>query len=206
MSTRGRMTILGGGLGLYLVGLGLLGVAILNQHDEALRKFRSYLADRDVKAPVERRPNDTPWAGPIQKVNDALAQEKVSAAEQAWLDAFAAALKSGRWEAMVDAGDAYLRLGAPAGIPRASAEAKAQRIYLAALFRARQQSSLDGVLRTAEALAALGDREGVEQSVRIAEALAAQGRDAQATNRVRALRERLAARQLSAQTGDTDPF
>ncbi|MBI4240385.1 MAG: hypothetical protein HY613_01605, partial [Candidatus Rokubacteria bacterium] len=107
---------------------------------------------------------------------------------------------------MVEVGDGYVRLGQLSEIPRASVEAKVHRIYFSALFRARQQGSLDGVLRTAEAFAAIGDHDGVEQAARIAEALAAQGSDAQAKNRVRAFRERLAVRQLSAQTPDTDPF
>ena len=53
-----------------------------------------------------------------------------------------------------------------------------------------QQGSLDGVLRTAEAFAALGGREVVEQGVRIAEGLATQRRDGQASERVRTFRER----------------
>lgn len=206
MITMARMTIWGGGLGLYLVGLALLGATILNQHDDTLRKLRSHLADRDLRAPAGREPNDAPWSGAIRQVDEALAQQKVREAERAWLDAFVAALKSGRWEGMVEVGDGYVRLGQLSEIPRASVEAKAHRIYQAALFRARQQESIDGVLRTAEAFAALGDREGVEQAARIAETLAAQGRDAQTKNRVRAFRERLAVRQLSAQTPDTDPF
>lgn len=206
MMTMGRMTIWGGGLGLYLVGVALLGATILNQHDDTLRRLRSHLADRDLRAPAGREPNDAPWSGAIRQVDEALAQQKVREAEGAWLDAFVAALKSGRWEGMVEVGDGYVRLGQLSEIPRASVEAKAHRMYQAALFRARQQGSLDGVLRTAEAFAAIGARDGVEQSVRIAEVLAANGRDAQATGRVRALRERLETRALDGQSPDFDPL
>jgi 16S rRNA (cytosine967-C5)-methyltransferase len=72
-----------------------------------------------------------------------------------------------------------------------AAGGKGRRIYLAALFRARQQESLDGVLRTAEAFAGLGDRELVDRCLRIAESLAARVPDAQARERVREVAERL---------------
>lgn len=191
MITIGRFPILGAGLGLYLIGLGLLVVAMLNQHDEALRKFRTYLVEPDLKPPVHREANDAPWTGSIRQADAALAQKRVGEAEQAWLSAFAAALKSGRWEGMVETGDMYLRLGGLAGMPSAPVAAKAQQIYFAALFRARRQGSVDGVLRTAEAFAALGDRGRAEHALRIAEALVADGRDAGALSRVHAFHERL---------------
>ncbi len=190
MTTRWRSTILGGGLGLYLVGLGCLTGAVLAQHDEAKNKFRSYLMRPEPDTPVGRESDDVPWTGPIRRVDEALARKNVNAAEQAWLDAFGAALKSRRWDGMVEAGDAYLRLGGLGGFSKA-AEAKARQIYLAALFRARQQESLDGVLRTAEAFAALGDSELVNRCLRIAQSLAARARDAQARERVREVVDRL---------------
>ncbi len=76
-------------------------------------------------------------------------------------------------------GDAYLRIAGTAE-GRKTAEAKARRIYLAALFRARQQRSVQGMLRTAEAFAALGDREVTEQCLILAERLAEEARDAEA--------------------------
>lgn len=190
MTTAWRSTIIGGGLALYFVGVGFLGAAVLTQHDEALRTFRSHLGDPELKAPAGPEASNAPWTGPIRRVDEALAQKKVNAAEQAWLDAFGAALKSQRWDWMLEVGEAYLRLGRLGGFSRA-AEAKARQIYLAALFRARQQESLDGVLRTAEAFAALGDRELVDRCLRIAESLAAQARDAQARERVREVVDRL---------------
>lgn len=98
---------------------------------------------------------------------------------------------------MLEVGDAYLRIGKVVGSPKV-AEAKARRAYLSALFRARAQRSLDGVLRVAGAFDGLGDQEVVAQCVRIAEGLAEQARDPRAQDRVRAFRERLANRFLAA--------
>lgn len=133
-----------------------------------------------------------PWAGHIREMDEALAHKNVEAAERAWHDAYLAALASHLWQGMVEVGDASLRIGAVRGFRKAS-EATARQSYLAALSRARQLSSLEGVLRTAQALAALRDRDVVEQCLRIAENLASQTRTAQAKNRVRALKARLAA-------------
>ncbi len=132
-----------------------------------------------------------PWTVHIQQVDDALAKRDLSAAERAWHDAYAAALGSRRWEGMVEVGDAVRRIGAMGG-SRTAADARARRIYLTALFRARQEGSLDGVLRAAEAFSALGDPQVVVQCIRIAERLAAQRRDAQARERVHAFSQRLA--------------
>lgn len=143
------------------------------------------------------RTRDVPRTGHLQRVNEALAKNDISAAEQAWHDAYVKALGSRRWEGMVDAADAQLRIGTVAGTRKAS-EAKARGIYLAALFQARQQGSLDGVLRVTGAFAALGDREVVDQCLRIAEHLAAQSTDGQARDRVRAFRDRTASRMFVA--------
>lgn len=192
MITRWQWAIFGGGVGLYLLGLGVLGAEVLNQHGQTVRNFRSYLGRPEVQGLGRFEPDQTPWTRPVREVAEALARQDVSAAETAWLDAFVAALKSPGWEGLIEVGNAYLRLGQLAGFGKA-AEAKAGRIYGAALFRAQQQGSVDGVLRTAEAFAALGDREVTGRSVSIAERLAAQARDPEARDRVRGLKARLAA-------------
>lgn len=147
----------------------------------------------------------TPWTVHLRQLDDALAKPDVSAAEWHWHHAYTAALGSRRWEGMVEAGDAYLRIGDAGGV-RKGAEPIARLSYLAALFRARQHGSLDGVLRTAEAFAALGDREVVDQCIRIAERLAAHGRDAQARDRVVAFTERWGARVLGVDAPRFDLF
>lgn len=115
---------------------------------------------------------DSPWRTHLQSMNRALAEENVSGAVMAWHDAYGAAFGSREWDAMVAVGDASLRIGETAGM-RSGFEARARRSYLSALFRARQQGSLEGVLRSTEAFAGLGDRDVVEQGVQIAYKLVA---------------------------------
>jgi len=211
MSSKRRRWILGGALGLYLIGLGFVGgiagdrirfdrqrTAVLTRYDEAGQQWHAYLMQLEL-APVqpdlppagEREASAAPWTVHLRGVDEALAQKNVSAAEQAWHNAYGAALGSRRWEGLIEVGDAYLRIGEVAK-GRKAAEARARRCYLAALFRARNEGSLDGVLRAAEAFAALGDREVVEQGIRMAERLAGRTREALALEQVRVFKARVA--------------
>jgi hypothetical protein len=127
-------------------------------------------------------------------LDQALAEGAVRKAEQAWHGAYLAALRQRqRWEGLIEVGDASLRMREVAK-ERSVVEATARRLYLEALFRARDQGSLQGVLRAAEAFAVLGDREVVEQCLYIAEQFAHRARDLHDQERVRVLRERLASR------------
>jgi len=117
-----------------------------------------------------RRPDDArsrAWTAPLQQMDEALAAGDVRLAERAWYDAYGQALGSRRWESMVEAGDAALRIRAVAKAQRLAAPT-ARQAYLTALVRARGQRSVDGVLRAAEAFARLGDDEVVEQALQIA--------------------------------------
>lgn len=135
------------------------------------------------------------WKAHLDHVEEALSRNDLTRAGTLWREAYAAALRSRHWEGLVAVADVYRRLGALADFRRA-AEAKARETYLAALFRARQEGSLDGVLRVAEVFADLGDREVVERCIDIARATAAQARDARGEDRVRVFVERWAARRL----------
>lgn len=137
------------------------------------------------------------WRIQIRKVDAALARQDVAAARQAWHDAYLAALGHRCWRGLAEVGDASLRIGEVSRARKAS-ERLARGMYLRALFRARQQTSLDGVLRLAEALDALGDRGAVAECLHLAERLAAVTRDARAPDLVRAFRERSAARSIHA--------
>ena len=75
------------------------------------------------------------------------------------------------WQPIVRVAEAARRIGAIPGFARA-AEARARETYWIALFRAHREGSLAGVLQTAEGFGALGDRNMVEQCIRIAEGLA----------------------------------
>ena len=129
-----------------------------------------------------------PWTAPIQRVDAALARKEYSAALRAANDAYALALNTARWDGMVCAGDLYRRIGEVTGLRR-SFEDKAREAYQKAFFRARQQASVEGVLRATEGYAALGDAQMVGFGLRVAERLAARDPEAQAD--VRTFRARL---------------
>lgn len=131
------------------------------------------------------------WSVDIRAIDDALARMDMGAAERAWGSAYRDAIAGRSWEGRLAVGDASLRMGEAVGA-RSAAAARARTNYMAALLLARERGSLDGVLRAAEAFAALGDREAAERGLAIAGRLAAQARDPQAGARVRQARARMA--------------
>ncbi|MBI2114009.1 MAG: hypothetical protein HYT85_02820 [candidate division NC10 bacterium] len=212
-----RCGVVGGGLGIFLLGLGFVGgitaervrfeyqrTAALNPSDGAAGRWDGHGMQIRQKAPEGADTAESPWIAPLRRVDDALARKDVSAAERAWHEAYGEALRSRHWEGMLAVGDATLRIGNVVGSRQAPA-GKARRLYLAALFRARDQGSLEGVLRTAEAFAALGDREVVYQSVRIAEGLTAQRSDGDARARLHALAESMTGELVGAKGPRLEP-
>jgi hypothetical protein len=131
---------------------------------------------------------DAPWAPAAQQVDNALSRKEYSAALRAANDAYSVALGSTRWDGMVAAGDLYRRIGEATGL-RQSFGTKAREAYQKALFRARQQSSVEGVLRATEGYAALGDTQMVGLGLRVAQRLAIGDPEAQAD--IRTFRARL---------------
>jgi hypothetical protein len=127
-----------------------------------------------------------PWTVHLGAMDSAIATNNASAAVLAWRHAYAAALDQPGWRGLVEVAGAALRIAAIPGF-RKAAESRARESYWTALFRARRQGSLNGVLDTAEAFGALGDRVMVEQCIRIAERLALLTTDGAAAERVRAL-------------------
>lgn len=114
------------------------------------------------------------------------------AARLALGDAYRLAFGSRRWEPMLAVGDAYRTLGGDAaGLP---AVARAREAYLTALFRARQEGSVDAVLRVASAFETLGDHAVVQQAVVMAKRLATLSGDAADRAAVQRFSERLAGR------------
>ena len=135
-------------------------------------------------------PNGAPWERHVQVMDDALGRGDVSAAIRARNVAYVTALESSRWEGLVAVGDASRRLVQVGGEELAMLS-EVRRAYLRALFCARDQGSVDGVLRVADAFASLGDRDVADQVLVMASALAASSPTAPASERVRILRERL---------------
>jgi hypothetical protein len=130
---------------------------------------------------------DAPWTSPLRDMDPSIARGDVASAVTARHETYRAAIASRRWDGFLDAGDAILRLGDMTQ-NRSTAEPDARRLYLSALFRARGQHSLDGVLLATEAFARLGDRDVVEKGLRMARDMA--GSDPEAQARVRLVEDR----------------
>ena len=111
------------------------------------------------------------WESHLASVHRAVEANDIGLASRLWRNTYAAALESRRWEPMLAAGQAALRIGR-AGGTMGGFDAKARQCYLTALFRARDQHSIDGVLLVAEAFAQLGDTEVARGAVRMADSLA----------------------------------
>jgi hypothetical protein len=150
--------------------LGLAGLAAMALVSViALSPARMDVIPADDRAPAAAQ---QAWPEHLRLVDEAVTRGDVSAAVRLWHDAYAIALTSRRPEAVVAAGQAFVRLSAVAGTPDGG-KPNARRAYLAALGLAQRQQSAEGVLRVAGAFRALGDREVAEYCVRIADALAA---------------------------------
>lgn len=136
------------------------------------------------------------WAEQLQSMDEALGRGDAAAAQAAWREAYATAHASHGWPGMMAVGDAALRLGRATGTAVVS-ESRARRVYLTALFRARRDRSLDGVLAAGEAFGRLGDRDVVQQAAAIAADLAARSGDDLARRRVQAFRSQWVAGPLT---------
>jgi len=148
-----------------------------------------------LEVTAERGANSVPhpapssWSTSLHEMDDAIARGDLMAAATSGHQVYRAALAIRSWEAFLAAGDGTLRLG-EATQGRDAAEPDARRLYLAGLFLARSQHSLDGVLRATEAFVRLGDPEVVAQGLAIARELA--GSDPAFQARVRDVADRSA--------------
>jgi hypothetical protein len=121
------------------------------------------------------------WSVPLDQAEAALGRGDRLAALRAWSEAQAAAIRSAHWEGMLAVGDASRRFG-PDG------RARARQAYRTALFRARREASLDGLLGAATGFGELGDRDVLAYALRIADREA--GRDPLKRARVRSVADR----------------
>ena len=113
-----------------------------------------------------------PWTASLAPVDNALKGGNVSAAVNAWLPVYAAALEDRGWEGLIAVGDARLRIERAARSHQ-NGQTQARQIYLTALARAQRLGSVEGAVRAAAAFAALGDREVAAHAVHIAASLEA---------------------------------
>ena len=156
------------------VWIGLAGLAAMALVSViALSPAPVAIAPGDDRAPAAAQRS---WQEHVGLVDEAVARGDVSTAVRRWHDAYGVALMSRRPEALVAAGEAFVRVSTAAGTP-GGGKPNARLAYLAALRLAERQQSVEGVRGVAQAFRALGDREVAEYCVRIADALAArQGR------------------------------
>lgn len=110
------------------------------------------------------------WKDYLGVVDEAIARGDVSDAVRSWQDAYGVAVASRRWEALLAAGEAFVRIGEVSGHPD-GARPNARHAYMAALMQAERQGSVQGVRAVGRAFAALGDREVAAYCDRIAAAL-----------------------------------
>ena len=117
-------------------------------------------------------PQTVPWDQYIEVMDEALARDDFYAADLARRTAYLLAIGSKRWDALAAVGEAYVRFADhPGADPVLRSEAR--RVYRSAMFRARQQNSVDGIVRVSEDFAALGDMDVAREGLVMAQTLAA---------------------------------
>jgi hypothetical protein len=129
----------------------------------------------------------------ITAIGEAVQRGDLATARAAWHDAYRSLRRTRDWQGMAALGDTALGIAGVSGA-RQPWEGDARQAYLGALFRARAEASLDGVLRATEAFATLGDRDVAEEGLRIAESIALRTGTAEARDRMRAHRARFEGR------------
>ena len=124
-----------------------------------------------VAGPHPSRGAAADWREPLQRAEVALANGERGAAQQAWEQAYRAAMQVRTTEGLLAVGDAYLRIGEGTR-DRATAVASARRIFLTALFQARERRDAPGVAAAAAAFASLGDHHVADRGFEIATTVA----------------------------------
>src|SRR5262245_28024621 len=145
---------------------GLAAVALLS----AAAFGPATIAGFTVREVTSRANAELSWKDYLDVVDEALMRGDVSDAVRSWQDAYSVALASRRWEALLAAGDAFVRIGDASGRPE-GARPNARYAYMAALVQAQRQRSVDGVRSIGRAFAAIGDPEVAAYCERIAAAL-----------------------------------
>ena len=156
---------------------------------------------RAVEPPAElpvsgETPSASSTAERITAIGEAVHRGDLATARAAWHDAYRSLRRTLDWQGMAALGDAALEAASASGA-RQPWDADARQAYLGALFRARAEASLDGVLRATDAFATLGDRDIAEEGLRTAELVALRAGTAEARRRVLAHRSRFDGREAT---------
>jgi len=126
------------------------------------------------------------WREPLEHAAAALANDDPLTAQRAWEQAYRSAVHARATEGLLAVGHAYLRIG-EAARDRSTAVARARRIFLTALFQARERREAAAVAAAAAAFASLGDREIADRGFQIAIAVATERGDTTARERIATL-------------------
>lgn len=129
------------------------------------------------------------WREQLQQADVAVTSGHPRAAQEAWERAFRVAIQSRTPEALLAVGRTYLRIG-EAVRDRSTAAPLARRLFLMALFQARDRRDGLGVAAAAAAFAALGDRDVADRGFDLAIAVATRYGDEPSRARIAALRVR----------------
>jgi hypothetical protein len=133
------------------------------------------------------------WTVHIEAMDKALAANDTGGSLRAWRRAYSFALSHPGWLGLFTVATPALRVGRFPSLAR-DAAALARETYWIAFFRARQQRSFTGVLRTGEAFAMLGDSDSANRCLRFAEMLDSSMSAAAEIDRVRLPAPRLGQR------------
>jgi hypothetical protein len=146
-------------------GLGLMGAVVLGAIGIVGLSAggRSALA-RVVFVQPESQPA---WVQRIALVDEALGRSELSRAVYEWREAYGAALRSRRSDALIAVGDRAVRIAELAG-GSGYFLTEAKHVYVHAALRARAERSPDTILAIAELFEKLGDTERAGQVRRIA--------------------------------------
>jgi hypothetical protein len=126
------------------------------------------------------------WREPLRRAEVALASGNLSAAHEAWEQAYRTAIHARATDGLRAIGEAYLRIG-EAVRDHSTAVASARRIYLTALLQARERRDATAAATAAAAFASLGDREMADRGFAIAMAVATERGDTAGYERIAAL-------------------
>lgn len=133
-----------------------------------------------------RRAREAGWQQQLERADSALAGGDAREARRHWEGAYRNAVHARAPEGLLKVGRAYLRIGETLH-DRESAVPEARRIFLLALFQARERGDADAVARSGEAFAALGDRDVADRAFDVALTLAGGSHDTAARERVTTL-------------------
>ena len=134
-------------------------------------------------------PGEVEWRALLLRAEAALASGDARAAEDSWWQSYRAAMRTREQEGLLDLGHAYLRIG-EAAHDRQWALSQVRRVFLRALFQARERRDAEALSAAAEAFASIGDQQVALHAFDAALALARRSRDAIAGDRIAALRAR----------------